>query len=110
MSWTFVKGLVEAPGAFIFTVTNPAETEPTKYMVKDDAHAILNCHGPCFGADLDASDDMYGTSDLVCRLDGAKTLFEFYEDMTGRGKATFTGAEDFDIETMEVWKVTELPS
>ena len=113
VSWSSVEGIVEAPGAFIFTVTNPAGTEPTKYMVKDAAHAVFNhpAGGPCFGSEHDASDDMYGTSDLGCRLDGDKswTFFEYYEDTTGRGEATFTGAWEFDIETMEVWKVTELP-
>ena len=113
VSWSSVKGVAEAHGAFIFTVTNPAGTEPTKYMVKDAAHAVSNCPkgGPCFGSEYDASDGEYFTDDLACRLNGDKswTRFYYYEDTTGRGEATFTGAYEFDIETMEVWMVTELP-
>jgi len=113
VSWSSVRGVVEAPGAFIFTVKNPAGTEPIKYRVNDAAHAVLNCHGPCFGAGRhNASVRKYYCSDLGCRLGGGKqsrNSFKHYEDTTGRGNATFTGAKHFDIETMEVWKVTELP-
>ena len=93
-----------APGAFLFSLTNPAGTDPVKYLLEDPTKAAVRSHrkfGPMFG-------DRPGHVDLCCSFwDGIScTAFpSSYVDTTGRGNATFTGAYSFTTEKMEVWSV-----
>ena len=88
-----------ADGAFIFSVVNPAGTEPTKYEKKAGEDGIYQSSsiGPMFRNDLCCWDSR-GQSD---------TWFpESYVDITGRGRATFTGdSRSFTIDRLEVWNI-----
>ena len=98
--------------SFLFTVTNPASTAPTAYLVNSrtspdswpryTTQNRSNC-GPLFGA-LD-----YCGTDIGCNINGGGTNYvNFpcnYVDTTGRGSSTFTGSNSFTIARIEVWSV-----
>ena len=93
-------GYTDAPGAFLFTVKNPHGITPTKFEANPLQHDVIYRSpekGPSFG-----------NFDLVCNLDGQKSMVRFpqvFVDTTGKGSTLFTGTKNFHIETIEVWSV-----
>ena len=89
-----------APDAFLFSLTNPAGTKPTKYCVEEggvEAVCSSRYRLPCFGVGHD-----------LCVWNDCGSYTDFprsYIDTTGRGRATFTEAYQFTIDRVEVWKV-----
>ena len=91
----------------MFSLTNPAGAEPTKYTVQDPTEpAVLNstvdnCFGPWFT-------DGNGIG-ICCNVDVPEASWSLfpgnYVDTTGRGHATFTGDRVFTMDKLEVWSV-----
>ena len=79
---------------FVFTLTNPAGV-PAKYKVKYAEYALY--FSASFGPTI-------GVSDLGCNGKAGWTYFpQDYEDMTGRGRETFTGNYEFQVSEIEVF-------
>ena len=107
ISWT--SGISEdrnAPGSFLFTLTNIYDIEPTKFFNKaDNNHVYHNLkYGPVFGAG----------NDFVIYPDfnnGGQSRFpKSYEDKLGKGKSIFTGDLNndninFKLNEIEVFKI-----
>ncbi|CAF1438613.1 unnamed protein product [Adineta steineri] len=105
ISWTSSGQCVNDGTAFLFTLRNPYNIPPTKYTIKSDrvANAIYhnNGYGPIFGSGHD-----------ILILDNSNsnnrsyTNFpQSYNDTTGYGKNTFTGADYFTTSGIEVFKL-----
>lgn len=96
-SWGGTSGYVNAPGCFLFTLTNPHKIAATKFVCITDKYSLyrssrLSC---LFGNDL-------------CVWNGNKSYTSFsrtYSDPTGLGKKVFTGQDEFTLATMEVFEV-----
>ena len=89
--------------AFLFTLTNPHNIPPTKYLVtaSSAASAVMHnaTHGPYFGnSALHVSDGSNASNSNI----GFPNV---YTDSTGKGNATFTGAAAFLVFDMEVFKL-----
>ncbi|CAF0959568.1 unnamed protein product [Adineta steineri] len=105
VSWTSSEGWLNDGTAFLFTLTNPHNIPPTKYTIMSDlaTRAIYNYsgYGPMFGGGPDIC--IYNNSNsnnFMC------SIFPWsYDDSTGYDNNTFTGAENFTISEIEVYKL-----
>ena len=89
--------------AFLFTLTNPHNIPPTKYLVTagSAASAVMHnaTHGPYFGnSALHVSDGSNASNSNI----GFPNI---YADSTAKGSATFTGATAFLVFDMEIFKL-----
>jgi hypothetical protein len=102
VSWGAIKGdCFNDKTAFLFTLTNPHNILPTKYMINSKGeNAILSnfINGPAFGS-----------GDIWISLKNDKTGISrsrfprVYIDSTKRGKLTFTGSSTFLIIDIEIY-------
>jgi len=88
--------------AFLFSLTNPnAISQPKQYFPKNPEKAVLSymSNGPVFG-----------NHDLIVGVakDGTNGLGATYQDTTGKGAATFTGATAYTYSDLEVFAVRDL--
>ncbi|CAF4159273.1 unnamed protein product [Adineta steineri] len=105
VSWTSAGQCENDKAAFLFTLRNPYNIPPTKYTIKCDhvANAIYdhNGYGPIFGSGHDII-----ISDNSNRNNSSYSNFsQSYNDTTGYGKNTFTGALNFTSSEIEVYKL-----
>eukprot|EP00026_Physarum_polycephalum_P009736 Phypoly_transcript_09870.p1 GENE.Phypoly_transcript_09870~~Phypoly_transcript_09870.p1 ORF type:complete len:411 (+),score=55.18 Phypoly_transcript_09870:129-1361(+) len=93
------------PFAFIFTLTNPHNIPPTKYLLQPaDQHAIFCSTQTCsaFG----------GGHDIVLHANSHQNKHSYthfpssYIDTTGKGKETFTGSLCFSSKDVEIYSVS----
>ena len=106
VSWAAANnGYISDSNAFIFTLTNPHNIPPTKYLVNPEriAHALQNSsdYGPVFGGcDIavknNSNSNQSSSFNLPC----------FYVDTTGQGNNTFTGAAHFTTSDIEVFRTS----
>ncbi|CAF3422717.1 unnamed protein product [Rotaria socialis] len=105
VSWTSNGGYKTDPTAFLFTLTNPHNIQPTKYPIKSDKEDEAVCHnssyGPRFGKGTDISAGNGGTS----RHSQYTNFPTTYSDTTEKGDTTFTGAKTFTLLEIEVFKL-----
>ena len=91
--------------AFLFTLTNPHNIPPTKYLVKPAS----TCHALQYQIDYGP---IFGVNDILVYANSnsnQSSLFGFpssYADTTGWGKNTFTGAPNFTTSDIEVFKLS----
>ena len=108
ISWTSnPDSLNNAPGSFLFTLTNIYNLEPTQFQSNNDKQEVRHCpdYGPSFGGgtDIGIYKDYYNM--------GAWTYFpNTYQDILGKGKSIFTGNSnkdkvEFRIKEIEVFKI-----
>jgi len=100
---------IEDKSGFLFTLKNPHGIPPTKYplLPNKTAYAIYSYpnYGPVFGDGYDILIDSNHMNASYVNFPGS------YTDMTGKGKATFTGvftinsSNVFTPEEIEVWKI-----
>ena len=101
--WTSNGSYAADPNAFLFTLTNPNNIPPTKYLVKpsDSSTVYHNSgYGPTFGG----GHDLY----MVANSNGSNSSVGFpssYVDTTGRGNATFTGSNSFITTDIEIYNL-----
>jgi len=89
---------------FIFTLTNPHNIPPTKFMHKtsDKSYSIYDVasHGPTFGGGYDI------TVSSGCNSNENNFNFPYtYEDTTGKGSNTFTASNTFRVAEIEVFGI-----
>ncbi len=91
--------------AFLFTLTNPHNIPPTKYIIKPDnsQHAVYhrNDYGPTFGG----GHDIFLVNASNLNKSSYTGFPNTYLDTTGNGNNTFTGARNFTVSDIEVFKL-----
>lgn len=103
-SWNSTCSYLPDPSnrSFIFTLTNPNNIPPTKYPCITSTNAIQGhpSYGPLFGggADINVNNNCNSTS-------SNSTGFGYYQDTTGKGSDTFTGAANFSVQDIEVFTI-----
>ena len=105
VAWTSTSAYKNDANAFLFTLTNPHNISPTKYHIDPaktgNAVYHLSSCASIFG----------GCQDLVLHANSnsnASSITTFptsYIDTTGKGNATFTGAQNFTTSDIEVFKL-----
>ena len=104
ISWksNFLGEYVNAPGSFLFTLTNIYNTEPIKFESKKDKYEILynTERGPSFGHGTDL-----GINKNFKNAGGYSHFPNTYIDILGKGKSIFTGNKDNDIVTFKVKEI-----
>jgi hypothetical protein len=85
--------------AFLFTLINPYNIPPTKYVINSDGkNAIWSGDSP---------GPMFGGWDICIHLKNSQSNIYFptnYIDSTGRGDSTFTGSRNFSITDVEIYR------
>lgn len=97
----------QAPGSFLFTLTNMYGTQPTKFPLKDENDGCAICHDrdylPCFGSGHDI------IIPSKCNENNSSSCLPgVYNDLTGKGNSIFsssTSTSSFKIQEIEVFKV-----
>lgn len=105
----FTCAYKQAPGSFLFTLTNMYGIEPTKFPLKDDNCVCAVEHdnnwGPTFGSGRDLIISSY------CNTNDSYTSFpRTYNDSTGKGRSIFTSNtstidSSFKLREFEVFRV-----
>ncbi|CAF1402277.1 unnamed protein product [Adineta steineri] len=91
--------------AFLFTLINPHNIPPTKYIIRSDRAAYAVYHNNSYGAIFGGGYDIH-VSDNSNKNNSSSTDFPHsYIDTTGKGNNTFTGAKNFTTFEVEVYKV-----
>jgi len=103
--WNSNYGYLNAPGPFIFTLTNPHMIPPTKYSIKSSdsgnhMYGSPDC-GPAFGGGHDICISNQSNANT-----SSYTNFPYtYQDTTEKGNNTFTGQKNFQTADIEVFSV-----
>jgi len=104
-SWDSVSGYRGNSNNFLFTMTNTHSIPPTKYNAKPNDNNSIFCHstyGPTFGS----GHDVYICNNSNVSGNNCSSYFPgSYQDSTGRGQATFTGAFNFQTNEIEVFSI-----
>ncbi|CAF1131405.1 unnamed protein product [Didymodactylos carnosus] len=105
-SWSVESGHKNDSKAFLFTLTNPDEEPPTKFLIKpsETAYAVYHSSslGPVFGYGYDIG--IYSMSNKSDS--GSYSAFpSTYNDTTGKGKELFTGSSKLHVKDIEVYKI-----
>ncbi|CAF1123514.1 unnamed protein product [Adineta ricciae] len=92
--------------AFLFTLKNPHNIEPTKYVIREQAIRFAVSHlakdGPIFGSNCNGAIDLYLKSPF--NANGNRTFFpQTYRDTTEKNRTTFTGDPYFSCDDVEVF-------
>ncbi|CAF2562409.1 unnamed protein product [Rotaria sp. Silwood2] len=100
--------------AFLFTITNPYNIPPTKYLINPHQRGCAVYHhrddGPIFGG-IGYFPPFRSDNDIVVKngsnaSDSSYIDFPYsYLDTTGKGNNTFTGARNFTTFDIEVFKL-----
>ena len=106
--WTSSNGPKQAPGSFIFTLTNMYGIQPTKFSLKNenDVYAVWHHkdYGPIFGGGFDINI----SSDRNSSTNSCSGLGYTYSDTTGKGWSIFssnTSNRNFQVQEIEVFRV-----
>ncbi|CAF0818161.1 unnamed protein product [Adineta steineri] len=105
IAWTSSEKYQNDETAFLFTLRNPHNIPPTKYTIKYDYVEIAiyddSDSGPRFGSGADMRVCDNSNSNYA-----SYTIFPTsYNDTTGKGKNTFTGAKNFSTSEIEVFQL-----
>lgn len=111
ISWTRCGVYKCDPAAFLFTLTNPHGIEPTKFFQKSDGKRSIGhakADGPCFGGLVDDQKKHFRDIWICTNANNSETsTSDFpvsYIDTTDKGETLFTGAKNFMVEEIEVYK------
>ena len=100
VSWSINNEWYRDPLGFLFTLVNPHNLPPTKFVLKDSkstSHAVS----------FSKNGITFGEQDLC--INGNKGFTNFpnlYGDVTGKRHETFTGQSDFYITDIEIYQPT----
>ena len=103
VAWTSDGNYKNDATAFLFTLGNPYDIPPTKYLVNpgNAANAVLHSgfHGPYFGSGALCVSSVSNTNNSSIGFPNV------YVDSTAKGNVTFTGSNTFLVTDMEVFKL-----
>ena len=100
VSWKGVDGFVGDSSAYVFTLVNPHGIPPIQYKSKNQSKS-LHDHNDYL--------PVFGSGDLLIHPNSNQNYQSYtrfpinYEDTTGKGNTTFTGAFSFQSKEIEVW-------
>jgi hypothetical protein len=102
--WTSDGSYKNDTTAFLFTLTNPDNIPPTKYLINPNTGNAAyhnSSYGPTFGSghDLHLANASNSHNASYTNFPSA------YLDTTGKGNNTFTGARNFTVSDIEVFKL-----
>ncbi|CAF0762028.1 unnamed protein product [Adineta steineri] len=110
ISWTCDNTYKQDPNAFLFTLRNPHDIQPTKFTLKsktDNAVGHADHSGPYFGGvmkDKEHFIDIRIFSNANINQNSSSSFPSSYTDTTGKGEILFTGEKNFMVEEIEVYK------
>jgi hypothetical protein len=90
--------------AFLFTLTNPHNIPPTKYLIKPGGTNAVN-HGGSYGPTFGGGHDIYVANASNANTTSYTNFPHAYTDTTGQGNNTFTGAKNFTTVDIEVFQL-----
>jgi hypothetical protein len=103
-AWKSNGGYFQSSGnaSFVFTLKNPHNIPPTRYNCKKPQYELYgdSGYGPTFGPN-----DLVIYSNSNANQSSYSSLGHSYNDTTGRGAATFTGNQNFQVGEHEVFAV-----
>ncbi|CAF1577547.1 unnamed protein product [Rotaria magnacalcarata] len=106
ISWTSDNSYRSDDTAFLFTLVNPHNIPPTKYIISDSKtrHAVYHNdrYGPTFGS----GHDIYVANNSHSNNSSYIHFPKTYVDTTGKLYNTFTGFEYFTAYNIEVFKLS----
>ncbi|CAF0959551.1 unnamed protein product [Adineta steineri] len=105
VSWASSEGYQKDKTAFLFTLTNPHNIPPTKYNIKPDRVAYAVHHKSNFGPVFGGGFDIYISDSSSKNNCNYSNFSHSYDDTTGYGIDTFTGAKNFTTSEIEVYKL-----
>ena len=93
ISWNSNNVWQSVPEAFIFTLTNIYNIEPTKFKRTNDQYGVYFCsnNGPWFGKCSNIGFYLDYSQNNNCYSHFGQSGYISYEDSLGKGKSIFTG-------------------
>lgn len=105
-NWDSTTNDYKFGSTWIFTLSNPTNDGPLQFLLRNNANTMhgIYCsggHGPLFGNgwDIGVYDNSNNTTNSYCNFPGS------FQDTTGRGNNTFTGARRFQTNEIEVFLI-----
>jgi len=108
ITWTSRGNYAWDQRTFIFTLTNPYNTAPTKFTNtgprNDNAYSIYDnsSYGPTFGG----GNDIYVANQCNQNNSSGTGFPHSFADSIGQGNNTFTGSTNFQVSEIEVFEVS----
>jgi hypothetical protein len=103
--WTSDGSYKNDTTAFLFTLTNPHDIPPTKYLINPSQSANAVYHNSSYGPTFGSGHDIYLANGSNSNNSSYTNFPSGYTDTTGKGNATFTGARNFTSSDIEVFKL-----
>jgi hypothetical protein len=91
--------------AFLFTLTNPHNIPPTKYLIKPANVGNAVHHNGTYGPTFGSGHDMNLANASNSNNSSYTNFPAGFDDTTGKGNNTFTGARNFTTTDIEVFKL-----
>ncbi len=103
-SWISTPGYVDAPGSFLYLLTNANGNQPTKFPYNNNGKALYNfsSYGPIFGGGC----DLYISNQSNVYLCSCCNLGVSYTNSLDLGGNTFTGSPSFLTSEIEIFKLS----
>jgi hypothetical protein len=105
ISWTSDGSYKNDTIAFIFTLTNPHNIPPTKYLIQTDKTGYAVYHNSSYAPTFGGGHDICLANASNANNSSYANFPHSYTDTTGKGNATFTGAYNFTTSDIEVYKL-----
>ena len=103
--WTSDESYKADTTAFIFTLKNPDNIPPTKYLINPNSTSTAVYHSSSYGPTFSGGHDIYLANSSNANNSSYTNFPHSYIDTTGKGNATFTGAKNFTASDIEVFKL-----
>ena len=101
----------QAPGSFLFTLTNIHGIQPTKFPLKDENDGNAVCHNNDYGAAFGSGHDLVIYSNCNTKPSSWTYFGSYsYNDTTEKGRSIFTSNPDtsnsaFQVQEIEVFRI-----
>ena len=104
--WTSSGSYMADDKAFLFTLINPHNIPPTKYILKPANIASAVYHHSSYGPTFGSGHDLNICANSNSTNSSYTNFSHGYTDSTGQGNNTFTGNRNFLTADIEVFKLT----
>jgi hypothetical protein len=91
--------------AFLFTLANPHNITPTKYLINPTNVHQAVYHNSAYGPTFGGGHDLHLANNSNANNTSYTGFLHAYTDTTGQGNNTFTGARTFTASDVEVYKL-----
>ncbi|CAF3999523.1 unnamed protein product [Rotaria sp. Silwood1] len=105
IAWTSNGSYASDTRAFLFTLTNPHNIPPTKYLINPSQTGNAVYHHSGYGPTFGSGHDMHLANASNSNNSSYIGFPSGYLDTTGKGNNTFTGARNFSASDIEVFKL-----